>query len=150
MSMLESNQMKCANYDCTNHLTKFELSRLGKYWSKYRLCLDCRWHKKAIRVRCPRCSKPFCQLNNSLFCNNCKVKKIVKLNTRECSECGTSFKPTRKKMTCSKKCAKIRKSKRDKENGLRWIREKRGVFQKYAKVLMDNGWKVIPPKEESK
>jgi hypothetical protein len=53
-------------------------------------------------------------------------------------------------MTCSKKCAKIRKSKRDKENGLRWIREKRGVFQKYAKVLMDNGWKVIPPKEESK
>ncbi|UVF62458.1 hypothetical protein [Nitrososphaeria virus YSH_922147] len=55
---------KCANYDCNNELTDFEIKKIKEFRSIQRslheFCLSCRKNRDCIRkLECKKCSKPF-------------------------------------------------------------------------------------------
>lgn len=72
--------MLCANGDCSNELSEWELKRLGShaFRSKKRFCAGCRKHKLPTlqRIRCCKCEESFAK-GSSIFqsvCNNCNVE----------------------------------------------------------------------------
>lgn len=59
-----SQVSKCANYDCNNELSEFELEKIKSFRSiqrsKYEFCIDCRRKiKEIIKIKCKQCDNPF-------------------------------------------------------------------------------------------
>lgn len=69
--------MKCANFNCENELTQFELSRITVHNSRYRLCKRCRFQitKNGIeKIRCGECGNVIDRQIKTIlpfYCLNC-------------------------------------------------------------------------------
>lgn len=63
--------MKCANFDCKNNLTDFELKRISKRFSKYHLCIRCRRSKIVYQIGCFECGKAIEYDKMTSFCDDC-------------------------------------------------------------------------------
>jgi hypothetical protein len=79
--MIKQELVKCANYDCTNNLTEFELNKIkkgGRRSERCKFCIKCRLYKMRIhnfRVNCSLCGEIIYYNDNTKYCKNCKIDK---------------------------------------------------------------------------
>jgi len=66
--------MKCANFQCDNDLTEWELKRRKFKFSSSDFCRKCRFRGNYINInniRCRGCGESFQQSQFKVFCNSC-------------------------------------------------------------------------------
>ena len=79
MSTITIQKIGCINVDCINDLSEFELSRLTKYFNKYRFCRHCRGHiHKITDTVCDECGKNIHNNSSKLYCPQCVIDRRIK------------------------------------------------------------------------
>ena len=103
---MQIQQVRCANFNCDNVLTQFELRRFSsntKHLTRYFFCRSCRGSNRIVLIRCAECQKPFSYNGGKRKCFECRNPPIIK----NCDECGKQLLVTKKKF-CSDECQNAR------------------------------------------
>ena len=64
--------MICASWTCVTPLGEFELSRIGRGFNRWRLCIECR--RVARHIQCLKCGECGGQLRHTgqkIYCGSC-------------------------------------------------------------------------------
>ncbi len=79
MSTITIQKIQCINVDCKNDLTDFELTRLTRYFNKYRFCRYCRGHIHRISdTVCDDCGIHLHNNTSKLYCTKCVSDRRIK------------------------------------------------------------------------
>ena len=66
--------MICASWTCRETLGEYELSKIGKGYSKWRLCIECRRIARHIQcLKCAECGGMVKHTGQKIYCDSCTI-----------------------------------------------------------------------------
>ena len=71
--------MICASWTCRETLTEYETKKIGKGFSKWRLCMPCRRIARHIQcLKCAECGGQLKHTGQKIYCDSCtKVRDVL-------------------------------------------------------------------------
>ena len=71
--------MICASWTCRETLGEYETSKIGKGFSKWRLCMPCRRIARHIQcLKCAECGGQLKHTGQKIYCDSCtKVRDVL-------------------------------------------------------------------------